>query len=135
APSKRFSVLAQNVNAQQQARITTYLPYLRFLARVDDVEVLANSDAAPESAIALVGDMKLLVPLAGLIDKAAEQARLTKEIEKKSKELGGIETKLGNSNFVDKAPAQLVEQSRARQEELQAAIDQLQQQLQQIQAL
>ena len=65
--------------------------------------------------------MKLLVPLAGLIDKAAEQARLTKEIEKKSKELGGIE--------------HLVEQSRNRKNELQAAIDQLQRQLHQIQAL
>jgi len=135
APSKRFNVLAQNVNAQQQARIKTYLPYLRFLARVDDVQVLADKDTAPESAIALVGDMKLLVPLAGLIDKAAEQARLTKEIEKKSKELGGIEAKLGNSSFVDKAPAHLVEQSRARKDELQTTINQLQQQLQQIQAL
>jgi valyl-tRNA synthetase len=135
APSKRFNVLAQNVNDQQKARIATYLPYLRFLARVDDVQVLGDSDTAPESAIALVGDMKLLVPLAGLIDKTAEQARLTKEIEKKTKELGGIEAKLGNANFVDKAPAHLVEQSRNRKDELQAAIDQLQQQLQQIQAL
>jgi len=135
APSKRFNVLAQNVDEKQKARITTYLPYLRFLARVEDVQVLGNSDSAPESAIALVGDMKLLVPLAGLIDKAAEQARLTKEIEKKSKELGGIEVKLGNASFVDKAPAHLVEQARSRKDELQAAINQLQQQLQQIQAL
>ena len=135
APSKRFNVLAQNVNEQQKARIATYLPYLRFLARVDDVEVLGKNDSAPESATALVGDMKLLVPLAGLIDKAAEVARLTKEIEKKSKELGGIEAKLGNASFVDKAPAHLVEQSRARKDELQAAISQLQEQMQQIQAL
>jgi len=135
APSKRFKVLAQNVSAAQETRISTYLPYLRFLARIEDIEVIADTDTAPESAISLVGDMKLLVPLAGLIDKAAEQARLTKEIEKKSKELGGIEAKLGNSSFVDKAPAHLVEQSRARKDELAAAIGQLEHQLQQIQAL
>jgi valyl-tRNA synthetase len=135
APSKRFNLLVQNAGKLQQQRIANYLPYLRFLARVDAVEILQDSDEAPESATALVGDMKLLVPLAGLIDKAAEQARLTKEIEKKTRELAGIDSKLSNASFVDKAPAHLVEQSRNRRDELNTAVQQLQQQLEQIKAL
>jgi len=75
------------------------------------------------------------VPLAGLIDKAAEEARLNKEIEKKTKELVGIETKLNNPSFVDKAPAHLVEQSQNRKAELVATIDQLNEQLGKISAL
>jgi len=135
APSKRFNILVQNAAERQQQRIASYLPYLRFLARIDDVQVLRDDESAPESAIALVGDMKLLVPLAGLIDKEAEQARLIKEIEKKSKELAGIDGKLSNASFVDKAPAHLVQQSRNRRDELQTAVQQLEQQLEQIRSL
>jgi len=135
APSKRLDILVQNAGAEQRQRISAYLPYLKFLARVDSVDVLEDGAEAPESAIALVGEMKLLVPLAGLIDKAAEEARLNKEIEKKTKELVGIETKLNNPSFVDKAPAHLVEQSQNRQAELVATIDQLNEQLGKISAL
>jgi len=135
APSKRFNILVQNAAERQQRRIASYLPYLRFLARIDGVQVLRDDESAPESAIALVGDMKLLVPLAGLIDKEAEQTRLIKEIEKKSKELAGIDGKLSNASFVDKAPAHLVQQSRNRRDELQTAVQQLQQQLEQIRSL
>ena len=132
APSKRLNILVQNANKEHRARIKTYIPYLKFLARVDSVEILEKGEDEPESATVLVGDMKLLVPLAGLIDKTAEAARLNKEVEKKSKELSGIEAKLNNPNFVDKAPAHLVEQSKNRSAELSEAIEQLNLQLKKI---
>ena len=79
--------------------------------------------------------MKLLIPLAGLIDKDAELARLAKELEKKKDELERCEKKLSNSNFIDKAPQEVVAKEQARTEELQAAIVNLQTQQNKIQML
>jgi len=61
--------------------ITTIQSYLT-LAKLDSISLLSQDEEEPESAIALVGEMKILIPLAGLIDKGAEQDRLNKEIEK-----------------------------------------------------
>jgi valyl-tRNA synthetase len=79
--------------------------------------------------------MKLLIPLAGLIDKEAENTRLTRELEKKTGELDRCEKKLANANFVDKAPAAVVDKERARASELQNAIASLKEQQRRIQAI
>ena len=105
------------------------------VGRIEDVTWLVAKDTAPESATALVGDMKLLIPLAGLIDKEAETIRLSKELEKKTGELERCEKKLANANFVDKAPAAVVDKERARASELQSAIASLQEQQRRILAL
>ena len=73
----------------------------------------------------LVGELKLMVPLAGLIDVAAERARLDKEIARRRQELARIEGKLGNAGFVAKAPAEVVAKERERAAEIQNAIDTL----------
>jgi valyl-tRNA synthetase len=78
--------------------------------------------------MALLGELKLYIPLAGLIDKDAEKVRLTKEREKLSKDLAKSETKLANANFVDKAPAAVVEKEKVRVEEVRAAITRLEEQ-------
>jgi valyl-tRNA synthetase len=79
--------------------------------------------------------MQILIPLAGLIDKDAEIARLNKEIQKLSKNLEGLEGRLNNPAFADKAPAAVLEQTRKQAEEQKTALNQLQAQLEKIQAL
>ena len=102
---------------------------------LETIEVLAADAEAPMSAIQLVGDLEVLVPMLGLIDVKAEIARLTKEAEKLNKELTGVTNKLSNANFVDKAPAVVVEKEKARQADLQIAHAKLQQQLEEMQSM
>ncbi|MDX1812087.1 MAG: hypothetical protein R3240_09080, partial [Gammaproteobacteria bacterium] len=77
-------------------------------------------------------NMKVLIPLAGLIDKDAELARLDKEIGKLEKTLKGVEGKLSNPNFVDRAPADVVEKEKAKAEEMRHSLSSLQQQKERI---
>jgi valyl-tRNA synthetase len=72
--------------------------------------------------------MEILVPMAGLIDKDAELARLNKEVEKLQKELQRVQGKLGNENFISKAPVEVVAKERARMVDMEAALGKLAQQ-------
>ena len=87
------------------------------------------------SAIQLVGDMQVLVPMAGLIDKDAEISRLQKEIDKRDQEIKRVEGKLNNPKFVDRAPADVVEKEKQKIAEHQAALNELQAQMNKIKAL
>jgi len=73
----------------------------------------------PQCAVSVGAGFEVLVPLAGVVDMAAETARVAKEIAKVEADLGGIEKRLGNPSFVEKAPAEVVDEARARAEELQ----------------
>jgi valyl-tRNA synthetase len=129
APSKPIPVLLQNASAEDVARLQRNRAYIDFLARTESLTVLAENDEAPESATALVGEMKVLIPMAGLIDVEAEMARLGKEIDKKQKELERAEAKLANPSFVERAPEAVVEKERAKIAEMATALQSLQQQL------
>ena len=87
------------------------------------------------SATQLVGTMEVLVPMADLIDKEAEQARLIKEVERLQKKAVHLAGKLGNENFVSKAPAEVVEKERIRLAEVESARTQLEEQLEMIRQL
>ena len=76
--------------------------------------------------------MKVLIPMAGLIDVEAEKARLTKDINKRKDEIARIEAKLGNENFTSRAPAAVVDKERKKLEEARNALQSLQEQLQRI---
>ncbi|NKN33931.1 valine--tRNA ligase [Marichromatium bheemlicum] len=135
APGKQLPVLVTNASAQDRARLESARHYLDFLARTESVTVLDDPAAAPESAIALVGEMKVLIPMAGLIDKAAELKRLDKEIERLENDVKRTEGKLANPNFVDKAPAAVVDKERAKLEDHSRAIAELRAQRARIAAL
>ena len=126
-PSKLLPVLLQNTSGEDIERLDANRHYLTRLARTESISVLERKDA-PESATALVGQMKLLIPMAGLIDKDAELERLAKDIEKRAGELKGCAGQLANSNFVDKAPEAVVQKVRQRAAELQSALDNLREQ-------
>jgi valyl-tRNA synthetase len=135
APGKPLPILLQNGSGQDRERLSAMRGFIDFLGRPESIRWLDADEAAPESAIALVGEMKLLVPRAGLIDKEAELARLHKDIQRKRQDLERVTAKLANPNFADKAPAAVVGKERERQQELAAALTALEDQLQRIRAL
>lgn len=128
-PSLKLSVLLQDASEDDLQRYEDNALTINFLAKLEQVTTVKQGEEAPESATALVGDMKVLIPLAGLIDKDAETARLNKEIDKVQKNLQGLEGRLANPNFTDRAPAKVVDQVKAQLSEQSGALEQLQQQL------
>ncbi|MGE5153394.1 MAG: valine--tRNA ligase [Bdellovibrio bacteriovorus] len=127
-PGKPLPVLIANASARDLEWLEKGRPYLDFLARTESITVLDDATPAPEAAMALVGEMKVLIPMAGLIDKEAELNRLTKEIERLQADVARTEAKLANPAFVDKAPAAVVEKERTKLAESAAAIAKLQEQ-------
>ncbi len=134
-PGKPLPVLLANTSAQDAKWAAKARPYLDFLARTESVELLPPGDEGPESAMTLVGEMKVLIPLAGLIDKDAELARLEKEMGKLKQDLERIEKKLQNPNFVDKAPEEVVGKEKERLAASRRALDNLAAQAEKIGAL
>ena len=100
APSKPLPVLLKNVSELDQRRLSENEQFLSSLAKLENIEVLADDDQGPASASAVVGDMSLLIPMAGLIDKEAELARLSKAISKLEIDAKRTQGKLSNDNFV-----------------------------------
>ncbi len=135
APGKPLPVLCENASADNIARIDSHAPLLSALAKTSEIRVLTSDETAPESATALVGDMRLLIPLAGLIDKDAELARLIRERDKLTKEKGRLEGKLGNDSFVAKAPAAVVDKEKEKLADVITAFTQLELQIKRIEAL
>jgi valyl-tRNA synthetase len=105
------------------------------LGKIINLKKLNKTDEAPESATALVGEMKILIPLAGLIDKEQEIARLNKEIEKLEKQKMQFEGKLNNTKFVSGAPEKIVNIERERLAKTLNAIKDLNTQLNKISTL
>ena len=97
--------------------------------------MLAAGEEAPMSATTLVGEMEVLVPMAGLIDKDAELARLDKEIGRLDGEVKRVGGKLANEGFVAKAPAEVLEKERAKLAEAEQALAKLVDQRQRIATL
>ena len=135
APGKPLDVLLTKGQPEDAERLEQNRRFLAKLAKLESVTWLANPEDAPLSATQLVGDMEVLVPMADLIDKDAELARLAKEIEKQDKLIGGIEKKLGNDGFIAKAPVAVVEKERAKLAEFQATRQLLEEQQAKIAAM
>ncbi|MEQ5803675.1 valine--tRNA ligase [Halomonas sp. H10-9-1] len=121
APGKPLDVLLTKGSNGDRQRLDANRPFLAKLAKLDSITWLDDPAEAPLSATQLVGEMEVLVPMADLIDKQAELARLDKEIDKQDKLIGGIEKKLSNEGFVAKAPAAVVEKERAKLADFEAA--------------
>ncbi|UIT41355.1 valine--tRNA ligase [Xylella fastidiosa] len=113
-PSRRISLLLQGGQEVDRRRITHFAIALHFLLKLEHIDWLSATTAAPPSATAIVGSLKLLVPLEGLIDVDAERARLDKEIKRVESEIDKSNGKLSNAVFVQNAPTAVVEQERSR---------------------
>jgi len=112
APSKAIPLLFVAGNASDRARSAKSADSIAFLARTESQRWLDTGEAEPAAAAAIVGEMKLLIPLAGLIDIGAEKARLEKEIKRFESELAKSAAKL--ANFGPNTPATVVEKEKQR---------------------
>lgn len=121
-PGKPLPLFLKNAGTEDQRRLQENEPLLKKLAKVESFTVLGEADEAPLSATALVGDLQVLVPMAGLIDKDAELARLNKEIQRLQGEVQRVGGKLSNAAFVDKAPPAVIDKERAKLAEAEQAL-------------
>ncbi|WP_158120035.1 valine--tRNA ligase [Vibrio metoecus] len=134
-PGKPLEVMLKAANEQDAARIEANKQVLVSLAKLESIRVLADGEATPACATALVGKSELMIPMAGLIDKDAELDRLAKEIAKTQGEIARIEGKLGNEGFVAKAPEAVITKEREKLAGYQEALVKLEQQKATIAAL
>ncbi|MXV08207.1 MULTISPECIES: valine--tRNA ligase [unclassified Xanthomonas] len=126
APSRQVPLLLQGGQAQDRARVERFAAQLRFLLKLEAIQWLDDGATAPAAATAIVGELKLLVPLEGLVDLDAERLRLDKEIARVASEKDKSEAKLGK--FTDKVPAAVIEQERQRLADWSAQLDGLREQ-------
>ncbi|MBD9423730.1 valine--tRNA ligase [Pseudomonas sp. PDM15] len=123
--AKRIDIIVANAGTEDLRRLADFEPLLNKLAKLESVRVLAAGEEAPMSATTLVGEMQVLVPMAGLIDKDAELARLDKEIQRLQGEVQRVGGKLSNEGFVAKAPAEVLDKERAKLAEAEQALAKL----------
>ena len=128
-PGRRIPVLVQDAAERERALMDAHRPYLDSGGGLAGIECLAAGETAPKSATALLGNMRLLIPLEGLIDLAAERTRLGKEVERQAHDLQRSEGKLGNAEFIAKAPPEVVSRERTRAREHSDALGRLRTQL------
>ena len=131
-PGKPLPCYIKNYSGQDKVYIERSKSILSTIAKLDSINLLSKSDEEDESAIALVGEMKILIPLAGLIDKGAEQDRLNKEIEKLIKLKSQFSAKLSNEKFVRGAPEAVVKNEKEKLASTESALKDLKQQLDKI---
>ncbi|MCG5528548.1 MULTISPECIES: valine--tRNA ligase [Halorhodospira] len=135
SPSRPVPVLLRHAGERDRARLAEHEGFVTTLARLESIRILEADEQPPESALALAGEMEVLVPMAGLVDKDAELARLAKERARLEGEIERAEKKLGNESFVAKAPAEVVDKERAKLTEAQQALEKVAEQERRVEAL
>jgi valyl-tRNA synthetase len=135
SPGRRLPLLLQHAGAADLQRAQRHHALLARLAGLESLRALAAGEAAPPAAVALVGELSLLVPMAGLIEPAHELRRLERRLQKIEQELARSRRKLGNDEFVRNAPADVVTQERARLGESELARAALMRQIEQVRVL
>ncbi len=132
APSRDLDLYLHNGDENDRQRLDANRVFLGKLAKLNSITWLKPDESAPPSATQLVGDMEILVPMAGLIDKDAELERLDKEIDKLKDEVHRSEAKLRNESFVDKAPKEVVDKERAKLDDYRSSLARLEEQMEKI---
>ncbi|MDO3382228.1 valine--tRNA ligase [Gilvimarinus algae] len=135
APGKAIPLFMQQGSDADQQRLEANRQFLQKLANLETITWLGTDEQAPPSATTLVGKLEILVPMAGLIDVEAEKARLNKEVERLKKDKERVADKLNNPNFVDKAPAEVVDKEKAKLEDIGTSLDALSEQLKALETL
>ena len=133
-PSQEVRVLLQGGAGQERQLAAATAALVRRLAKAEAMQWLEEGAAPPPSALALVGELRILVPLAGLIDVDAERRRLRKALERKQAELKRLRAKLDNRKFIDNAPPEVVAKERGRGAEAKARVAALLAQLESLNA-
>ena len=134
-PSKPLDVVLTQTGETDLANLESHEGLLKTMARLANVSVLNDGDEEPAAATSLLGQMKILIPLAGLINKEEETQRINKQIDKIKSEIKRASGKLNNEKFVNKAPAHLVEAEKEKLAQNEAALRELEEQLEKLQSM
>ena len=134
-PGRRIPIKLVAPSDTERERLVTGGAYVRALARVEAIDILEPGDPAPKAATALLGELEILVPLEGIIDKDAEVERLERQLVKLAKNLSRSRAKLENPSFRDRAPADVVEKERLRTAEMESSAGKLETQLEMLRSL
>ena len=133
SPSKALPILLQNANDSDRQNLAAYNNYLTKFGRFESIQIIANDEPAPESATAIVDDMKVLIPLGSFIDANAEIQRLNKELQKAEKDIAGVAARLNNKAFVDKAPDAVIEKAQQQMSDAESTKATLHEQIERMQ--
>ena len=135
----RLPVLLDNISDEETARLSRIENQFKSLAKVDTLTIVNAGDGAdkelPLSSSSMVGQLKVLVPMKGLIDPTAELNRLAKAQEKLTKQAESLRSKLSNEAFVSKAPANVVESEKAKLAEMDSQLAEMHKQIEQLRSL
>jgi valyl-tRNA synthetase len=134
-PGKMLDIWLQSGTKEDRSRHQRFSHISSHLGRVQSAEWVEEDRDSSECAVALVGDLKILIPLKGLVDVEAELARLNKQIRREESDLNKSVGKLNNKRFVENAPAAVVEQERERLANHQAKVKNLQSQIEQLESM
>ena len=134
-PNQRMPLLLTEGGEDDRRRAAEMPAALRALARLESLDWVDDEASVSGTATAIVGDLKLLVQLGGLIDRDAELSRLDKQIGKLEQEIARIDGKLDNASFVDKAPAEVVRKERDKRADMDHSLTELRAQRERIAAL
>ncbi len=135
APSRKIDVLLQNAGPDDLAYLSSNLGFLTRLAGINEPRVVSEGQAAPISAVALLGGLEILVPMLGLIDPAAELDRLERRRRKSEGDCDALAAKLANGEFAKNAPAEIVAKGERRLAELRTEIGQFDTQIARVRKL
>jgi valyl-tRNA synthetase len=135
SPARKIPLLLKDARAEDAALAARHRVWLERLAGLSAVTVLAADAQPPKSAAALVGTLTLLVPMAGLIDAAAEAERLGRLLARAQADLAKLAARLANDNFVRGAPPAVVAQERERVAEFERTVSGLTEQLRRVRDL
>ena len=135
----RLPVLLDNISDEETARLSRIENQFKSLAKVDTLTIVNAADRSdkelPLSSSSMVGQLKVLVPMKGLIDPTAELNRLAKAQEKLTKQAESLRSKLSNESFVSKAPANVVESEKAKLAEMDSQLAEMHKQIEQLKGL
>ncbi len=129
SPATPIGIVARTADDTQNTMFEDYARYFTRLAKVDSITSGNNVDKPKPAVSAVVRNLEIFIPLAGLIDPEQEKARLSKQLEKLQKELDGISRKLGNQNFIQNAKPEVVEKEKEKHLEIQTKVNLIQAQL------
>ena len=135
SPGKPLQCFIKNFNSQDKNFIEKNKLIIFTLAKLDNIDLLELNEEEPESAIALVGEMQILIPLVGLINKDAEKDRLNKEIDKLIKLKNQFSGKLNNKKFLSGAPEAVVKKEQDKLASVEKALEDMKSQLEKISLL
>jgi valyl-tRNA synthetase len=124
---------AQKVPLQitgEQIMLTEFSPYLLALGKLSNVEIMKGDLPAADAPVAIAGEFRLMLKIE--VDAAAERERLMKEIARVKEEISKASSKLGNPNFIERAPEKVVTQEKDRLARFNATLDKLKEQLQKL---